>query len=68
VGSGPGPQENKDAKIPPGVQDVIVEDNFIQDNDTGIEVMPGTEGVLLRGNKFNRVVNPITPPDRLPRR
>ena len=27
--------------------------------DAGIEVSPDTVGVLLRGNKFNRIANPV---------
>lgn len=43
----------------PTVQDAVVENSFVEDNDCGIEIAPGASGILLRENKFSRVVRPI---------
>jgi len=43
----------------PSVRDVIVEGNLVRDNDSGIEVGPGVQGVCLRGNHFERVEKPL---------
>lgn len=44
---------------PPIGRDTIIEDNSVSDSPIGIELGPGFEGTILRGNRFERVALPV---------
>jgi hypothetical protein len=41
------------------VQDVVIENNIIRDADVGINVRGENKGVVIRGNRFERVREPL---------
>ncbi len=43
-----------------GVQDVLMENGFVAESDVGIKISEGVTGVLLRGNRFEKVKEPYT--------
>jgi hypothetical protein len=44
---------------PPIGRDTIIEDNRVSDSPIGIDLGPGFEGTILRGNRFERVALPV---------
>ncbi len=44
----------------PSVADCIIENNVVRDSNIGIQLDAGTTGILLRGNRFEQVKNPMT--------
>lgn len=50
---------NASLRIEGVTQDVVVEHNRVCDNAAGIVVGPGASGVLLRGNRFENVKEPL---------
>lgn len=52
----------------PAVQDVIVENNHVANSDVGIWLRRAADGVLLRGNTFENVAEPVLDSKEIERR
>lgn len=52
-------RNNARIEVSGGCEDVIVEGNIVENADIGIVIGGAERGVLLRGNRFNKVKKPI---------